>query len=172
MKLARFVLPGGRAAVGVVGDDALCLVEGDVFGKWRQTESRFPLAGVRLLPPVTPPNILCIGRNYRAHATEGGGSVPAAPLLFLKAVSCLSGPGDPIVIPRVAPDCVDFEAELAVVIGRPARGVSPAEALNYVLGYTCANDVSAGLPERRRPVVKGQVAGQLRAAGPVDRDGV
>lgn len=96
-----------------------------------------------LLAPVAPPNVLAIGRNYRAHAEETGSAVPDHPLLFLKATTAVIAPDDPIVLPGVAPDKVDCEAELAVVIGREARKVSPENALDHVLGYTCGNDVSA-----------------------------
>jgi 2-keto-4-pentenoate hydratase/2-oxohepta-3-ene-1,7-dioic acid hydratase in catechol pathway len=130
-------------ATGIIRDENVHLIEGDIFDQWRETSTRVPLGDVTLLAPVVPTNILCFGRNYKAHAEEGGDDIPAAPLLFIKATSCLAGPDDPIVIPRIAPEQVDYEAELAVVIQRPARHVSEADALNHVLGYTCANDVSA-----------------------------
>jgi len=95
------------------------------------------------LPPVDPPNIFAIGRNYRAHIEETGAAVPEAPLVFIKVTSAVIPHGGTIRLPASAPNNVDFEAELAVVIGRQARNVSPAEALSYVRGYTCANDVSA-----------------------------
>lgn len=98
----------------------------------------------RLLAPIVPPNILGIGLNYRRHAEEGGKGVPERPMLFLKSTNSLQHPGGPIVLPRTAAsEEVDYECELAVVIGRPARNVRRAEALQYVLGYTAANDVSA-----------------------------
>jgi 2-keto-4-pentenoate hydratase/2-oxohepta-3-ene-1,7-dioic acid hydratase in catechol pathway len=97
----------------------------------------------RLLPPVEPPNIFAIGRNYRAHIAETGARTPGAPLVFLKPTTALLAPGGEIVLPDSAPDEVDFEAELAIVIGRAARNVPERTALEHVLGYTCANDVSA-----------------------------
>jgi 2-keto-4-pentenoate hydratase/2-oxohepta-3-ene-1,7-dioic acid hydratase in catechol pathway len=102
------------------------------------------LSGVRLLPPVPRPrNIVCVGRNYRDHAAEEGVEAPKEPALFLKHTASLAGPGDDIEWDPAYATQVDFEAELAVVIGREARDVDAGEALDYVLGYTCCNDVSA-----------------------------
>ena len=144
MRLARVQTAGGEILHGVVRGDSLHAIEGDLFGSRRESPSRvLPLKALRLLAPISPAGLLCLGRNFRAHAEEGGDAPPKAPLLFIKAASCVIGPDDPIVIPSVAPGQVDFEAELAVVIGRPARRVGEADALDCVLGYTCANDVSA-----------------------------
>lgn len=109
----------------------------------KRTGASAPLRDLKLLAPLVPVNILAFGRNYKAHAEEGGDDLPKNPLLFLKATTCLQNPGAPIRIPKVAPDLVDYEAELAVVIGREASCVSEEDALSYVLGYTCADDVSA-----------------------------
>ncbi len=119
------------------------LLDGTPFGDHRPTGERHPLTHVRLLAPVQPPNILAIGLNYRAHAVESGAAIPERPVLFIKANTAVCGPDDPIMLPRIAPDEVDYECELAIVIGKTARHVSPEVALDYVLGYTCANDVSA-----------------------------
>lgn len=143
MKIARFTTPGGATAHGVVDGDTVELIEGDILGQWRRTTESVPLSDVKLLAPVDPPNILCIGKNYKAHAEEGGSDVPAQPVLFIKATTCLNNPEGEIVLPKAAPDNVDYEAELAVVIGKKARHVTRDEALDYVLGYTCAHDVSA-----------------------------
>jgi 2-keto-4-pentenoate hydratase/2-oxohepta-3-ene-1,7-dioic acid hydratase in catechol pathway len=97
----------------------------------------------KLLAPIVPTTILCIGLNYRFHAEETGAKIPECPVLFIKAANSLHNPGDPIIIPKVAPGEVDYECELAVIIGRPAKNVSREEALQHVFGYTCANDVSA-----------------------------
>lgn len=97
----------------------------------------------RLLAPVEPPNIFAIGRNYRAHIAETGARTPGEPLVFMKPTTSLLSPGDEIILPGSAPDEVDFEAELAIVVGRTARHVPEQTALEHVLGYTCANDVSA-----------------------------
>ena len=100
------------------------------------------LNGLRLLPPVKPSKIVCVGQNYRDHAAEMGNPIPAEPLLFIKPSTAVIGPGDPIRIPpRVGR--VDHEAELAVVIGRRAHRVPRADAWRYILGLTCVNDVTA-----------------------------
>ncbi|MEN6404239.1 MAG: fumarylacetoacetate hydrolase family protein [Armatimonadia bacterium] len=101
------------------------------------------LADVKLLPPVCPPNVIAIGLNYHQHASETKMELPDHPLMFLKATTSVTGPGDPIVLPHMAPHEVDYEAELCIVIGRTARNVSEEHALDYVMGYTCGNDVSA-----------------------------
>ena len=97
----------------------------------------------RLLAPVAPVNILALGINYRKHGEETALSAPSEPILFLKATSSVIGPGHPIELPAAGPDQVDYEAELAVVIGKTAKNITPEEAPDYIFGYTCANDVSA-----------------------------
>ena len=98
---------------------------------------------IRYLPPVDPPNVLALGRNYADHAAESDEEVPKAPLLFIKANTAVVAHGDDIVLPKAAPNQVDYEAELCAIIGKQARHVPVDDALDYVLGYTCANDVSA-----------------------------
>jgi 2-keto-4-pentenoate hydratase/2-oxohepta-3-ene-1,7-dioic acid hydratase in catechol pathway len=117
-------------------------ITGDLFGKFEVTDKT---ADVRaLLAPLAPSGILCIGLNYRRHAAEGNAPTPKWPVLFMKTVSSVQNPGDPIVLPRrLKSEQVDYECELAVVIGKKCKNVSRAKALDYVLGYTCANDVSA-----------------------------
>ena len=100
------------------------------------------------LPIERPSKIVCVGLNYRDHAEEQGVELPQAPLLFAKWQNALIGPGEPIVIPRVSSQ-VDYEAELGVVIGRRARGVSEADALDFVGGYICVNDVSRATSSSR-----------------------
>jgi 2-keto-4-pentenoate hydratase/2-oxohepta-3-ene-1,7-dioic acid hydratase in catechol pathway len=143
MRIARVRTSRGAVVHAVIEGDRAQPIEGDLFGAWKRKGRPVPLADARLLAPLVPANILCFGRNYAEHAKEGGEAPPSEPLLFIKATSCLNDPEGPIVLPAVAPDRVDYEAELAVVIGRPARNVSRSDALSYVLGYTCANDVSA-----------------------------
>jgi 2-keto-4-pentenoate hydratase/2-oxohepta-3-ene-1,7-dioic acid hydratase in catechol pathway len=101
-----------------------------------------PLAEVRLLPPVNPSKIVCVGRNYREHAKELGNEVPADILIFLKPSSSLLAPEGKILMPKLS-QRVDFEGELAVVIGEKCRNATENEALRFVRGYTCANDVTA-----------------------------
>jgi len=106
------------------------------------TTGHVALADVELLPPVPHPGkIICIGLNYRAHAIEGGNAIPDYPAVFLRVPSSLTAPGGIIIYPEIS-DKLDYEAELAVVIGRTARSVSKADALDYVAGYSCFNDGS------------------------------
>jgi len=119
------------------------LLDGELFGQLLPTGETGEI--IRRLAPLDPVNIFCIGLNYREHAAETGAALPENPVIFMKPTSALNHPGAPILLPacsRHGPE-VDYEAELAVVIGRAARNVPEAQALDYVLGYTCANDVSA-----------------------------
>ncbi len=117
-------------------------IVGDVFGTFEVTDK--PADVKKLLTPIVPAAILCIGLNYRRHAAEGNAPIPKWPVLFMKLPSAAQNPGDPILLPRqLKSEEVDYECELAVVIGRECKNVLREEALNYVLGYTCANDVSA-----------------------------
>ena len=103
-----------------------------------------PVEVVKLLAPAVPPAVYCTGLNYRRHAEETGARIPEYPVLFMKAASAIQNPADPILIPtRLASHEVDYECELAIVIGKRAKNVSKAAALDHVAGYTCANDVSA-----------------------------
>ena len=98
----------------------------------------------KLLAPIEPAVFLCIGLNYRRHAEECKATLPQFPVLFMKTAAAVQNPGDPIVLPRkLRSDEVDYECELAVVIGRKCKNVSRDKALDYVLGYTCSNNVSA-----------------------------
>lgn len=108
-----------------------------------RTATRYPLASVRLLPPVRPSKIVAIGRNYAEHAKELGNETPEEPLIFAKFPSALIGQGETIRWRTSTTGAVDYEGELAVVIGKPARDVAEKDALGYVFGYTIANDVSA-----------------------------
>ena len=117
-------------------------IDGDLFGDYRVTDRAASVE--KLLAPVTPTAVLCIGLNYRRHAAEGNSPIPEWPVLFIKAPSAVQNPGDPILLPRhLKSEQVDYECELAVVIARKCKNVKRDEALDYVLGYTCANDVSA-----------------------------
>ena len=108
------------------------------------TSTGVPADVAKILAPLEPRVLLCSGLNYRKHAEEVGAKAPQYPVLFIKTATCVQNPGDPILIPTTLPSHeVDYECELAVIIGRTAKNVARAEALDYVLGYTCANDVSA-----------------------------
>jgi 2-keto-4-pentenoate hydratase/2-oxohepta-3-ene-1,7-dioic acid hydratase in catechol pathway len=117
------------------------LVEGEIFGSWNKGAA-VPSSSQRILSPVTPSKIVAVGLNYKDHAAEVKKPLPAEPLLFLKPSTAVVGPGDPIVIPEGA-GRVDHEAEMGVVIGTTASGVSEDEASRYVFGITCVNDVTA-----------------------------
>lgn len=142
MRIARAETADGRVVYGVYEQpDTIRPLAGGLFGERTPTAE---CVGVRrLLAPLEPPNVFAIGLNYRRHAAETGAKLPEAPLIFLKATTSVIGPDAAIELPAAAPDEVDYEAELAIVIGQRARNLPPERALEYVLGYTCANDVSA-----------------------------
>jgi 2-keto-4-pentenoate hydratase/2-oxohepta-3-ene-1,7-dioic acid hydratase in catechol pathway len=155
VRIARFVHPGSAnlasgVAWGIVEGapkaslDALTVaaIDGHPFADITYTGDRWALPDVRLLSPILPSKVVAVGRNYADHAKEMGGDVPAYPIIFLKPSTSVIGAGDTIRIPADS-DRVDHEAELGVVIGRPARDVSADDALSCVLGYTAANDVTA-----------------------------
>ena len=142
MKILRHLSPSGPAYAALQPDGSALEISGDLFGAFRLTDRR--VTPGKLLSPVSPPNILAIGLNYRRHAAEGGKGVPERPMLFIKGTNSLQNPGDPIELPRrLASAEVDYECELAVVIGRACKNATRGSALDYVLGYTAANDVSA-----------------------------
>lgn len=141
MKIVRFAW-AGEARYGLVESDVVYAVEGDISGAFERGERVGVLTDVRLLAPCTPTKIVAVGRNYAAHAAEMQSDVPAEPLIFLKPPSAVIGSGETIVYPPLS-QRVDYEAELAAVIGRQTRNVSASEALDCVLGYTCGNDVTA-----------------------------
>ncbi len=150
MRYCRFSTPQG-ATFGIIenldGSDHITHTAPgaqipDILGAERI--SPVPLSSVRLLAPVVPSKIICVGRNYSEHAKELGNEVPAEPLIFLKPPSSVIGQGDNIVRPTRLSQRVDYEGELAVVIGQACRSLTDGEdARPYLLGYTCANDVTA-----------------------------
>lgn len=143
MRIARFSHQES-IKYGIVDETELVVLKGDpLFAGFETTGERVSLADVALLAPVIPRSkIVAVGRNYRAHAAELGNDVPSAPMLFFKPNTAVIGPGDAIVrLP--ASEQIDFEGELAVVIGRVAKDVPEEKALEYVFGYTIGNDVTA-----------------------------
>lgn len=148
MRIIRYQLEGEAPRFGWVLEDRVGPIEGSPFGEFRRLEPNRGLGDVHLLAPIQPGKIICVGRNYVAHAQEHGAEVPEIPLLFLKPPSSVIGPGEAIVLPPQSQQ-VEHEAELAVVIGRRGRWIPAEEALNYVLGYTIANDVTARDLQRR-----------------------
>ena len=143
MRIFRYLDQSGKMGFGRFdkeGNTFLILQKGD--GDFEATDQR--ITPFQFLTPIDFRCIYAIGLNYRAHAEETGLEIPKYPMVFMKAPTAAQNPGDPIVLPRyLRSDKVDFEAELGVVIGRPCKNVTPEEALSYVLGYVCANDVSA-----------------------------
>jgi 2-keto-4-pentenoate hydratase/2-oxohepta-3-ene-1,7-dioic acid hydratase in catechol pathway len=140
MRFLRHLTDLGPAYAAILPDGRTHGVEGDLLGRYRITEQ--PVTPTRMLAPVMPTNVIGIGLNYRKHAAEGGKSVPTRPMWFMKTTGAVQDPGQPIILPQSSQK-VDYEGELAVVIGRAARQVREADALSFVLGYTIANDVSA-----------------------------
>jgi len=141
VRIARFSLQGTVAFAAVEGDE-LAVLDTHPFGELVFTGDRVRLADVRLLSPMIPSKVVAVGKNYADHAREMGDEPPVEPVLFLKPSTSVIGPGDRILRPAGI-DRVDYEGELAVVIGRLTKGVAADRALDHVLGYTCANDVTA-----------------------------
>lgn len=144
MRIVRFLGPDGAEHLGEdLGDGNAHLLTGSLFEGVTPTDTTVAIS--QRLAPLEPVNIFCIGKNYGAHAQEMGSQAPELPIVFMKPTSTLNHPDAPIVIPAACqhgPE-VDYEAELVAVIGKTARNVSRERALDYVVGYTCANDVSA-----------------------------
>jgi 2-keto-4-pentenoate hydratase/2-oxohepta-3-ene-1,7-dioic acid hydratase in catechol pathway len=140
MKLVRFE-SGLQVRYGVWEDDIVKEVTGSIYGDFRISSTTHRIGDVRLLAPAEPTKILCVGLNFRDHIEEIGFPTPKRPAHFLKPLTTLIGPEDPIVIPRVA-EQVDYEGEPAVVIKRQIKDVSLEEAARAILGYTCMNDVT------------------------------
>ena len=143
MKIIRYIDSQGLTAYAAQQPDGLArIIEGDLFGDFQVSDRRADV--VKRLAPIQPTAIVCIGLNYRFHAEEMKAAFPQHPVVFMKLPNAIQHPGDPIVLPRyLRSEQVDYECELAVVIGKSARNVSKENALDHVLGYTCANDVSA-----------------------------
>lgn len=143
MKIIRYADPAGDIQFGALQEDGSAhRLLGDIFGDFVVTSELAVIQ--KLLAPVAPVNIFCIGLNYRQHAEETGATLPKFPVLFMKSAGAVQNPGDPILLPsHLASARVDYECELVVVIGKICKNVTRAQALDYVLGYTCGNDVSA-----------------------------
>jgi 2-keto-4-pentenoate hydratase/2-oxohepta-3-ene-1,7-dioic acid hydratase in catechol pathway len=148
MRIIRFQERDEPARFGWLHENLVGPIEGDPLGEFRRLDAGLDLNSVRLLAPLIPGKILCVGRNYVAHAREHNAEVPEVPLLFFKPPSSVIGPGDKIVIPPQS-EQVEHEAELVVVIGRRGRWIQPDDALEHVFGYTIGNDVTARDLQRR-----------------------
>jgi 2-keto-4-pentenoate hydratase/2-oxohepta-3-ene-1,7-dioic acid hydratase in catechol pathway len=142
MKLIRF-RAGDSVSYGVLEGDDVYPIEGDPFDRYRiDRSSKQALGEVTLLAPVLPAKVVAVGINYRDHAEEFGHEIPDEPVLFMKPSTAVIGPDDDIVLPASS-QRVDYEAELAAVVRKSARSVSERDAGEYILGYTCLNDVTA-----------------------------
>lgn len=148
MRVIRYSTSRRKPGYGWLLDNKVGPIKGDIFGSFERGEARTSLDKVKLLAPVQPGKIICVARNYAAHAAEHNAEVPEVPVLFLKPSSALIGPGDPIIIPPQS-QRVEHEAELAVVIGKTGRWIEPESANKHILGYTTANDVTERIFQRQ-----------------------
>lgn len=155
MRIVRFH-SNGHIHFGQQIDEKTALrIDGDLFTLLRVTDEKLTID--KLLAPIIPTDILCIGLNYREHAAESNSEIPPNPVLFIKASNTLNNPFDPIVIPKRSTQ-IDYECELAIVIGRSAKNVSRDRAMDHVFGYTCGNDVSSRDWQREKTLGGGQWA--------------
>ncbi len=148
MRFIRYTTGSDAPRYGWVYEDRVGPIEGEPFGEYRRMDAEIPLHMVRLLAPIRPGKIVCVGRNYAEHAREQSVDVPDIPLLFLKPPSAVIGPGDTIILPPQSRQ-VEHEGELAVVIGKRGRWIPAEDALKFLLGFTVANDVTARDLQRR-----------------------
>ena len=170
MKLARVMTDSGDVVyASQSADGTLHRVTGDPYeGNLKATDE--VIEAKAWLPPVEPKELICIGLNYRKHAEEGGSPIPEYPVVFMKNLSAAIGHGAPIRKPAVCEDEVDFEAELAIVIGKTCRNATKENARDFVLGYTAANDVSARVWQSKKggtQWVRGKSFDTFAPLGPV-----
>jgi len=142
MKVHRYKTRDGSPQTGWLQEGQIGLLEGDLFEGYQRKEPAIPLERVQILPPVLPGKIICVGRNYPEHAKEMNAEIPRIPILFLKPPSAIIGPGQSIELPLQSSQ-VEYEGELAVVIGKSARHTQADDARRIIFGYTIANDVTA-----------------------------
>jgi 2-keto-4-pentenoate hydratase/2-oxohepta-3-ene-1,7-dioic acid hydratase in catechol pathway len=138
------IMHGGKPVWGLVSSETIQIIEGDLFGQFAVTEDKIALVGTKLLAPVTPTKIVCVGLNYADHVKESQSSnvVPQEPVLFMKPLTALIGPEDTIVSPLQS-QRVDYEGEIGVVIGARCKDLSSEEVSKKIFGITCVNDVTA-----------------------------
>lgn len=142
MKFLRFRAPDKKIYYGWLKEEEVGLIEGDLFAEYRRLEASYPLRSVKILEPVVPSKIICLGRNYPAHAQEQEAAIPEVPMLFLKPTSAILPDGGKILLPPQSHQ-VEQEAELVIVIGKRGRWIPAEEAEKYILGFTIGNDVTA-----------------------------
>jgi len=142
MRFVRYQTEEKSPRYGWLLEDKIGDIEGDLFGEFRRLDATTPLADATLLAPSQPSKIICVGRNYAAHAKEHNAEVPELPLIFFKPPSAINDPDGEIILPHQSQQ-VEHEAELVVVIGKRGRNIIPEEAKKHILGYTIGNDVTA-----------------------------
>ncbi len=141
MKIIRY-MHNGATGHGLLEGDTVVPIQGSIFEFFSVSPDRIPIGQITILSPVVPSKAVCVGLNYLDHAQEFNLQLPPEPILFIKPASSVIGPDEAIVHPKQSKR-IDFEAELAIVIGKTAKNVEEAHADEYILGYTCANDVTA-----------------------------
>lgn len=142
MRIIRYREKGRVPKFGWLLEDMVGEIQGNLFTSYKRKEAQKPLSGLKVLPPVQPSKIICVGRNYVDHAKELGNEVPQVPLIFLKPPSAIIGDGDSIILPPQSQQ-VEHEAELVAVIGKRGKDITAEEAHEHILGYTVGNDVTA-----------------------------
>ncbi|HEX7214565.1 MAG TPA: fumarylacetoacetate hydrolase family protein [Methylomirabilota bacterium] len=176
MKIVRF-RAGDKIRYGVLEGSHIVEYAGTPYGSFKKGRKKYLLSQAILLSPVVPSKIVAVSLNYREHAEEMNAQVPREPCIFLKPLSALCGPDDPIVFPPQSRR-VDYEGELAIVIKKRCHRVSPERAREYVLGYTCLNDVTArDLQERDGQLTRAKAFDSFCPIGPciatdIDPNGV
>jgi 2-keto-4-pentenoate hydratase/2-oxohepta-3-ene-1,7-dioic acid hydratase in catechol pathway len=143
MKFLRFETKDRKNRFGLVEENSVLEIEGDIFAEYKVTQNKYCLGELRVLAPCYPTKIVAVGLNYKDHAAEMKKSLPEEPMLFMKPATAVIGHEDKIIYPKHMSSRVDYEGELAVVIGKKAKWVEEEKALNYVFGYTCINDITA-----------------------------
>lgn len=168
MKYIKFENQNNEALYGILENGSVKEISGELFGEHAQTDNEYNLEDIHVLPVCSPSKIVAIGLNYRDHAEEMGKDLPAEPRMFLKPGTAVIGHGDEIVYPDHMSSHVDYEGELAVVIGKKAKDVEESDALSYVFGYTCHNDITArDLQARDIQFTRGKGFDTFAPIGPV-----
>ncbi len=143
MKFLRYKTKDGKIKHGYLEEDKVFEIAGDIFGEYHSTGNEYGAIDIKFLAPCSPSKILAVGLNYRDHAEELKKKLPDEPLIFMKPPTSIIGHEDKIIYPIHMSSRVDYEGELAVIIGKEAKWVSESHAVNYIFGYTCINDVTA-----------------------------
>lgn len=143
MKFLRFKAKDGKIRLGHVENDRVFEITGDILGQHNATNNEYGVNDIKFLPPCSPSKIVAVGLNYRDHAEELKKKLPDEPLIFIKPSTSIIGHEDRIIYPRHMSSRVDYEGELAVIIGKEAKWVRESDAFDHIFGYTCINDVTA-----------------------------